>query len=149
MIEVEKFHNHRFNLEDPEVVICTQDVLSINQFLMRSIFLKDIQKDRLTILTNTLVNRGILVPSEKIYNYRPEHFILKMDDLKIATLSECTTFLERYLVILIDTFTTSQIPHTDIKMKWVINTLIEYNVLENVFDPMNKQAKNFKELFEA
>lgn len=147
MIEVEKFHNHRFNLE--EILITSQDELSANQFLIRSIFFKDIQKDRLTILINTLVNRGLLVPSERLYNYRPEHFILKMDDLKIATLSECSTFLERYLVILIDIFTTSNLAHTDIKMKWVINTLIEHNVLENVFDPMNKQAKNFKELFEA
>ena len=146
MLEIEKYKNHIYNLE--EIKLSSENELKQNYFFIKNCFIPNIAEDRLTVLYNSLIHRGLVVPCNKIYTYKPEYFVIDMVDIDFAKLTSQNTYMQQYIVALVDFYVGSSIPSTDIRMRWVINTLIHYEILKNVFDPMNKQAETFKELFD-
>lgn len=148
-MEIEKLQNHYFDIE--EIMLTTENDFTINKALISHLFLKDLPTDRINVFVNTLINRGILVPlpTKKIFKYRPEHSILNFDDLTVVTEhKQLSNYKDAFLALLVTTYMVQHLVFDDVRFKWLINTLNEYDILKNVYDPMNKQAENFQELFE-
>lgn len=145
-IDYEKMTTYVFDIESMKM--STESDLKANWFFIKNLFVPTLSKDRQIILINSIVNRKMLSEIKHVVIYRPDYFALKLDDLNFADFSGNRTHLEALLVGLIDIYMSSDIEYSDIRMRWLINTLIHHKVLTNVFDPANKTSNTFKELFE-
>ena len=151
MIEISKLNSHIFDLHAIKSV--SQNDLKIAWFYIKNIFGPDMLEDRKTIMINSMVNRKLLVSNDHIVIYRPEYFTLRLEEMTFAAEGEfiksnkSNTHLEPLLIGLVDIYVSSKMNHTDVRMKWLINTLIEHKVLINIFDPANKTNTTFTELF--
>ena len=130
----------------------SQSNLKISWFFIKNIFATDLADDRKTIMTNSMVNRKLLIPNDHVVIYRPELFALRLDDVPLHDESGNTKYADSHLgpllVGLVDIYISCKLPPSDVRMKWLINTLIEHRVLTNIFDPSNKTNTTFTELFD-
>jgi hypothetical protein len=142
--DLEKYSNYVFRLpsEYRGVPMTKHDM-----FIIKNAYLTGLLKDRENVLLNTIIDKKLVVESEKEFKYfRSEHYILTGGIIN----KERDYLIERdhFLLFLIDLYVMSESTHNEVKMKWIINTLIDNQILVNKFDPAhNKINESVKEFF--